>query len=682
MKNNKKGFTIVELVIVIAIVAVLAAVLIPTFSNVVDKAKESKDYANALNIYKEQILALKSSNSLIDKDGDNKEEILVILESDEKTKYYSFLNGKGTLLAAKPSLDEYDLVFNEDGLDSSIITEIDAVKQKSMIAYNEYKLTNENANNYCFLYQEGSYYVVISKGSVYAVTDDAEEYINLLNGLVDNPNTDGIDGEFILTNTQNSQLFKFNCVKRRIYIDANKRLTGSVDSIDGNITTTHTNNWYYDVQIPEGSKKVEILSFKTGKSYGSVFFDDSDTVISGYCNTKSYQRETIDIPENATMYRYGYVIDSIAKDSPIGVFEYLTFFGDDISYEIQPKKINTIVKESFSVQVNIASALNKDEEVIGTDYGYIMLPRNYDELGDPVRLIIVCHGAGAKLEDYKSNVVNEHSQTYWLDMGYAIMDMFACPVELANGSELHFGNPTVLECYKKGYEYVMEKYNLKKDGIFVLGSSMGGLSSFQIVQSGEFPVLAQVANCPVIDLYKQAYCNPWSTASTQREKISSYFGFEGNKPTFTNTKNVLSNEEIEYFKNNFDKIIDYSPIFANVTAETSSQVINTMNKLPNNAIVLDSEEAALYQNLIATNPCPLLIIHNKNDATVSYRYSEYLKGMLERGGSSVELILYDTGDHNAWNNGPQDYIENYFGEKVLHSESRRKAINFFRSFEN
>ena len=42
-KNNKKGFTIVELVIVIAVIAILAAVLIPTFSNVIKKAKTSAD---------------------------------------------------------------------------------------------------------------------------------------------------------------------------------------------------------------------------------------------------------------------------------------------------------------------------------------------------------------------------------------------------------------------------------------------------------------------------------------------------------------------------------------------------------------------------------------------------------------------------------------------------------------
>ena len=42
-RNNKKGFTIVELVIVIAVIAILAAVLIPTFSGIIKKAQESAD---------------------------------------------------------------------------------------------------------------------------------------------------------------------------------------------------------------------------------------------------------------------------------------------------------------------------------------------------------------------------------------------------------------------------------------------------------------------------------------------------------------------------------------------------------------------------------------------------------------------------------------------------------------
>ena len=48
MKNTKKrGFTIVELVIVVAVIAILASVLIPTFSGVVTKAKESAAKQNA-----------------------------------------------------------------------------------------------------------------------------------------------------------------------------------------------------------------------------------------------------------------------------------------------------------------------------------------------------------------------------------------------------------------------------------------------------------------------------------------------------------------------------------------------------------------------------------------------------------------------------------------------------------
>lgn len=43
MKELKKAFTIVELVIVIAVIAILAAVLVPTFSNMILSAKVSND---------------------------------------------------------------------------------------------------------------------------------------------------------------------------------------------------------------------------------------------------------------------------------------------------------------------------------------------------------------------------------------------------------------------------------------------------------------------------------------------------------------------------------------------------------------------------------------------------------------------------------------------------------------
>ena len=51
MRNtNKKGFTIVELVIVVAVIAILAAVLIPTFSSIIKKANIASDTAVAKNL--------------------------------------------------------------------------------------------------------------------------------------------------------------------------------------------------------------------------------------------------------------------------------------------------------------------------------------------------------------------------------------------------------------------------------------------------------------------------------------------------------------------------------------------------------------------------------------------------------------------------------------------------------
>ena len=50
MKKTKKGFTLVELVIVVAVMAVLVAVAIPTVSSIVNSAQESVNDTNAQTI--------------------------------------------------------------------------------------------------------------------------------------------------------------------------------------------------------------------------------------------------------------------------------------------------------------------------------------------------------------------------------------------------------------------------------------------------------------------------------------------------------------------------------------------------------------------------------------------------------------------------------------------------------
>ena len=66
MKNSKKGFTLVELIIVVAVIALLAAVLIPTFSSLISKANQAKDEALVSNLNKAVALSTEKYDNVHD----------------------------------------------------------------------------------------------------------------------------------------------------------------------------------------------------------------------------------------------------------------------------------------------------------------------------------------------------------------------------------------------------------------------------------------------------------------------------------------------------------------------------------------------------------------------------------------------------------------------------------------
>ncbi len=52
-KNNRKGFTLAELLIVVAIIAVLTAIAIPVFTTQLEKSREATDISNVRSAYAE-----------------------------------------------------------------------------------------------------------------------------------------------------------------------------------------------------------------------------------------------------------------------------------------------------------------------------------------------------------------------------------------------------------------------------------------------------------------------------------------------------------------------------------------------------------------------------------------------------------------------------------------------------
>jgi len=63
-KLNKKGFTLIELIVVIAILAILAAILIPSVTGYIAKATEAKDAANCRALYSQVSLQVMLDQTL------------------------------------------------------------------------------------------------------------------------------------------------------------------------------------------------------------------------------------------------------------------------------------------------------------------------------------------------------------------------------------------------------------------------------------------------------------------------------------------------------------------------------------------------------------------------------------------------------------------------------------------
>ena len=135
MKNKlKKGFTIVELVIVIAVIAILAAVLIPTFSSITNSARESAALQEAKS-GSETILAL-TTGTLPEKSA-----FLVADDEESDTNDYTFVF-YGQKIQNVSAVTDYGDIVNACSRDDVVASD---GKKKGYIVYVSTKaLTSAN----------------------------------------------------------------------------------------------------------------------------------------------------------------------------------------------------------------------------------------------------------------------------------------------------------------------------------------------------------------------------------------------------------------------------------------------------------------------------------------------------------------------------------------------------------
>ncbi|MBR2332725.1 MAG: hypothetical protein IKA60_00120 [Rikenellaceae bacterium] len=334
--------------------------------------------------------------------------------------------------------------------------------------------------------------------------------------------------------------------------------------------------------------------------------------------------------------------------------------------------------ENFHVEVNYyaedndktQSTIKQDGSKTYWDYGVIALPENYStDPNSPTRLIILCQGTGERT-GASTNPLGNHGWEYFLAKGYAVLDMNGMAPSWGQAmgfpvTDQHYCNKHVLQCYKKGYDYVMKKYNLHKE-VFVMGISMGGGASTLIVQNEILPVIAQAAFCPALSVYKNNFMQPWGGTNQQRTIAGQY--------NFANWKSATLNQA--YFLENYDKVVGYDNLMINTFGDAATK--QQANENYNN----DAEREA-YCALSKYYPCPLKIWHATDDTVVAYRYSEFMVQMIKNAGGNATLRTMTSGGHvGGWNNAKGNVSDTDInGKTIKTSVPFYEAMMFIQRYE-
>ena len=110
MKTNNKGFSLVELIVVIAIMAILAAVAIPTFSGFITKAKISNDVSFVNDVtYAAKIASVEYAGDVtvsVTVDDGNITSITVTKKSGETTTFNAVMTSTSVTSSSDATVAE------------------------------------------------------------------------------------------------------------------------------------------------------------------------------------------------------------------------------------------------------------------------------------------------------------------------------------------------------------------------------------------------------------------------------------------------------------------------------------------------------------------------------------------------------------------------------------------------
>lgn len=358
MKKLKQAFTVIELVIVIAVIAILAAVMIPTFSSIVEKANYSADEQIAaslntiLKIYDGEINSENDLRKAIDENcGDGYFDNLTAQSSKYGYQFWYDIEEKKILINKYDDLssttDESEQLKTLSLKNNSIVLPISNENENNSLFLSLYTINKDN-KKYLLLGAKNGYGEFNKLMNELELVNSSESYSNLITELSKNQNTNDLYMQIFenlkdIAILNDCGLFAYSNGIQNIYIPSSTTLLGSKKNIysDNNNGLTFETKY---IEIPKGTKiGTDSLKWLDGTS---IYIDIEEEELGDYINADAINENIIVLP-NGDKY--------IQKNGT----EFYKIKDDSTEEKIENVKSEyTIKMDSFEVKAN-ASSSNK-----------------------------------------------------------------------------------------------------------------------------------------------------------------------------------------------------------------------------------------------------------------------------------------------------------------------------------
>lgn len=246
--------------------------------------------------------------------------------------------------------------------------------------------------------------------------------------------------------------------------------------------------------------KISVAGLTTVYFSGGVgltcFFASDGTFISSVSNEAD-----VNVPTGAT-YLIASVIDAYLGSAMISRHKDQWY---DNGFSTLDKKEYESGFIPFTVPVNQTKADNSvkagNQSEVGEEYVdvdcILSLPVSYKPAGQPSKLLMMCHGAGKGVADWKEHEGYKAIVKKFIDRGYAVFDCNGFKNDELGWS--FWGERRGVEAWRKAYQYVVNNYNVE-EAFSIYAFSMGGLTAMNLAFSN-FPNIKCIAlGSPVLNL--------------------------------------------------------------------------------------------------------------------------------------------------------------------------------------